>query len=273
MKNKLPARILAALLALVLVLSLCPNRAGRGGRNRLHRLSASAAGLCQDAAARIPIQGTDRRAHGRTVTTGRRRRLYPDLPRRLRRTGTQDHRPWPDGELLGVRPFQPRGERCVRPEPAPSRARWSPPGRRRTSAASSARWCPTSRCAFPPADVDELQTELNALQSLIKRTLEDAQSASDSVTGGAGAWTLTLPADGEESHTIRWRVPADGAKRYTVYTAADGGWKKAQTSTVGSYLCFALPSDSAQFAVVPAMSCRVAASGRPLRRRSRPSPP
>ena len=48
-------------------------------------------------------------------------------------------------------------------------------------------------------------------------------------------------ADGEESHTIRWRVPADG------------GWKKAQTSTVGSYLCFALPSDSAQFAVVPAM--------------------
>lgn len=54
-------------------------------------------------------------------------------------------------------------------------------------------------------------------------------------------WTLTLPADGEESHTIRWRVPVDG------------GWKKAQTSTVGSYLCFALPSDSAQFAVVPAM--------------------
>ena len=106
---------------------------------------------------------------------------------------------------------------------------------------------------FSSGGLDELQTELNALQSLIKRTLDDAQSASDSVTGGAGVWTLTLPADGEESHTIRWRVPADGAKRYTVYTAADGGWKKAQTSTVGSYLCFALPSDSAQFAVVPAM--------------------
>ena len=102
---------------------------------------------------------------------------------------------------------------------------------------------------FSSGGLDELQTELNALQSLIKRTLDDAQSASDSVTGGAGVWTLTLPADGEESHTIRWRVPADGAKRYT----ADGGWKKAQTSTVGSYLCFALPSDSAQFAVVPAM--------------------
>ena len=80
---------------------------------------------------------------------------------------------------------------------------------------------------FSSGGLDELQTELNALQSLIKRTLDDAQSASDSVTGGAGVWTLTLP--------------------------ADGGWKKAQTSTVGSYLCFALPSDSAQFAVVPAM--------------------
>lgn len=85
-------------------------------------------------------------------------------------------------------------------------------------------------------------------------TLQAVQAdTADAPRGGAGVWTLTLPADGEESHTIRWRVPADGAKRYTVYTAADGGWKKAQTSTVGSYLCFALPSDSAQFAVVPAM--------------------
>ena len=94
---------------------------------------------------------------------------------------------------------------------------------------------------FSSGGLDEMQTKLNALQSLINRTLDDAQSASDSVTGAAGVWTLTLPADGEESHTIRWHVPADG------------GWKKAQTSTVGSYLCFALPSDSAQFAVVPAM--------------------
>ncbi len=85
-------------------------------------------------------------------------------------------------------------------------------------------------------------------------TLQAVQAdTTDAPRGAAGVWTLTLPADGEESHTIRWRVPADGAKRYTVYTAADGGWKKAQTSTVGSYLCFALPSDSAQFAVVPAM--------------------
>lgn len=201
---------------------------------------------------------------------------------------------------------------------------------------------------FSSGGLDELQTKLNALQSLINRTLDDAQSASDSVTGGVsriaacadaaqssaagpaapdtaqlradiGAlqaadgvpeellhltlrfvargkvlkrqtfgygdsftaddfpeapkkdgcyadWNVTDlsdlrfdttvtavyrpyvtalaagdTADGEESHTIRWHVPADG------------GWKKAQTSTVGSYLCFALPSDSAQFAVVPAM--------------------
>lgn len=84
-------------------------------------------------------------------------------------------------------------------------------------------------------------------------TLQAVRADTADVPRAAGVWTLTLPADGEESHTIRWRVPADGAKRYTVYTAADGGWKKAQTSTVGSYLCFALPSDSAQFAVVPAL--------------------
>lgn len=77
-------------------------------------------------------------------------------------------------------------------------------------------------------------------------TLQAVQAdTADAPRGAAGVWTLTLPADGEESHTIRRRVPADGAKRYTVYTAADGGWKKAQTSTVGSYLCFALPLDSA----------------------------
>lgn len=71
-------------------------------------------------------------------------------------------------------------------------------------------------------------------------TLQAVQAdTADAPRGAAGVWTLTLP--------------ADGAKRYTVYTAVDGGWKKAQTSTVGSYLCFALPSDSAQFAVVPAM--------------------
>lgn len=59
-------------------------------------------------------------------------------------------------------------------------------------------------------------------------TLQAVQAdTADVPRGAAGVWTLTLP--------------------------ADGGWKKAQTSTVGSYLCFALPSDSAQFAVVPAM--------------------
>lgn len=37
---------------------------------------------------------------------------------------------------------------------------------------------------FSSGGLDELQTKLNALQSLINRTLDDAQSASDSVTGG-----------------------------------------------------------------------------------------
>ena len=105
-------------------------------------------------------------------------------------------------------------------------------------------------------------------------TLQAVQAdTADAPRGAAGVWMLTLPADGEESHTIRWRVPADGAKRYTVYTAADGGWKKAQTSTVGSYLCFALPSDSAQFAVVPAMHATWQLWAAIAAALTRPSPP
>lgn len=38
---------------------------------------------------------------------------------------------------------------------------------------------------FSSGGLDELQTELNALQSLINRTLDDAQPVSDSVTGGS----------------------------------------------------------------------------------------
>ena len=113
----------------------------------------------------------------------------------------------------------------------------------------------TTVTALAAGDTEDGRPALHA-EGLFRTgdTLQAVQAdTADAPRGAAGVWTLTLPADGEESHTIRWRVPADGAKRYTVYTAADGGWKKAQTSTVGSYLCFALPSDSAQFAVVPAM--------------------
>lgn len=74
---------------------------------------------------------------------------------------------------------------------------------------------------FSSGGLDELQTELNALQSLIKRTLDDAQSASDSVTGGAGVWTLTLPADGEESP--HHPLARSGGRREALYRLHRGG--------------------------------------------------
>lgn len=224
---------------------------GRGGRNRLHRLSASAAGLCQalrrgylfkgltvvltddidadGAAASIPIFLGDFDGQGHKITGLCLTESCSEYGLFSRvESGASVRNLTVEGEVI-------------------------PAGTQTDVGGIVGQMVADITLRFSSGGLDELQTELNALQSLINRTLDDAQSASDSVTGAAGVWTLTLPADGEESHTIRWRVPADGAKRYTVYTAVDGGWKKAQTSTVGSYLCFALPSDSAQFAVVPAM--------------------
>ena len=322
---------------------------GPGGRNRLHRLSASAAGLCQalrrgylfrgltvvltddidadGAAVSIPIFLGDFDGRGHKITGLRLTESCSEYGLFSRvESGASVRNLTVEGEVI-------------------------PAGTQTDVGGIVGQMVADITLRFSSGGLDELQTELNALQSLINRTLDDAQPASDSVTriaacadaaqnsaagpaapdtaqlradigalqaadsvpeellhltlrfaargkvlkrqtfgygdsftedgrpallaeglfrtgdtlqavqadtadaprGADGVWTLTLPVDGEESHTIRWRVPADGAKRYTVYTAADGGWKKAQTSTVGSYLCCALPSDSAQFAVVPAM--------------------
>lgn len=64
-------------------------------------------------------------------------------------------------------------------------------------------------------------------------------------------WTLTVPDDGQSSHTVRWLIPADKARSCTVYTMQADGWHKADSEQVGGYLCFTLEGNG-QFAVVPA---------------------
>ena len=71
-------------------------------------------------------------------------------------------------------------------------------------------------------------------------------------TGPEGAselWTLTVPDDGQTRHTVRWRIPSDGAKAYAIYTDAGNGWQKVESETIGSYVCFALEGE--RFAVKP----------------------
>ena len=83
----------------------------------------------------------------------------------------------------------------------------------------------------------------------------EAQQSTSPVPGSGSlveTWTLTLPADGEASHTVRWRLP-DSEETYTVYLKEDGAWRKTESETIGSYLRFDLP-EGAQFAVAPADS-------------------
>lgn len=74
---------------------------------------------------------------------------------------------------------------------------------------------------------------------------------SSALTDAIEAWGLQIPEDGQSSHRIRWRIPADGEDAYTVYTLQENGWKKVSSEQIGSYLCFAMTGDG-QFAVVPA---------------------
>ena len=83
----------------------------------------------------------------------------------------------------------------------------------------------------------------------------EAQQSTSPVPGSGSlveTWTLTLPEDGEASHTVRWRLP-DTEETYTVYLKEDGAWRKTESETIGSYLRFDLPA-GAQFAVAPAAS-------------------
>ena len=70
------------------------------------------------------------------------------------------------------------------------------------------------------------------------------------------SWQLTIPDDGQESHTVRY-LPLEVGKKYKVYAKQDGSWKQLSTETIGSYLAFDLPGNTAELAVVPGSSVPV----------------
>lgn len=59
-------------------------------------------------------------------------------------------------------------------------------------------------------------------------------------------WTLSIPADGLESHTIRY-LPEEAV---TVYLLKSGSWVKAETEEMGSYLAFSVSGAEATFAAI-----------------------
>ena len=74
----------------------------------------------------------------------------------------------------------------------------------------------------------------------------------DTLTGPGGTveqWSLTLPTDGADAHTVRY-LPTDSSKTYKVYVQENGSWNQLDTDTMGSYLTFAVAGTSAEIAVV-----------------------
>lgn len=63
-------------------------------------------------------------------------------------------------------------------------------------------------------------------------------------------WRVTLPDDGQATHTVRYLSPEENASRLRVYCLRDGQWVRVDSEAVGSYLTFDISGCDAQFAVL-----------------------
>ena len=66
-------------------------------------------------------------------------------------------------------------------------------------------------------------------------------------------WSLTLPQDGETKHTVHYLSPSESTRHLTVFLRQDGGWKRVQTDTFGSYLTFEVSGEQVELAAVTVM--------------------
>ena len=97
-------------------------------------------------------------------------------------------------------------------------------------------------------DRDQLAAERSARQSsAVRRT-------PDSIRKAVEQWQLTIPADGQEAHTVRYLSPSGKTDKLEVYALLGGKWERLDTDTVGSYLRFDLPEGGSSLAVVSCTS-------------------
>ena len=69
----------------------------------------------------------------------------------------------------------------------------------------------------------------------------------------AEQWRVSLPDDGQETHTLRY-LPSQDASHLRLYVNDGGGWQTVSYDTVGSYLSFTAGGASPEFAVVTTAS-------------------
>lgn len=69
----------------------------------------------------------------------------------------------------------------------------------------------------------------------------------------AEQWLVSLPDDGQETHTLRY-LPSQDASHLRLYVNDGDGWQAVSCDTVGSYLSFTAGGASPEFAVVTTAS-------------------
>lgn len=69
----------------------------------------------------------------------------------------------------------------------------------------------------------------------------------------AEQWRVSLPDDGQETHTLRY-LPSQDASHLRLYVNDGGGWQAVSYDTVGSYLSFTAGGANPEFAVVTTAS-------------------
>lgn len=65
------------------------------------------------------------------------------------------------------------------------------------------------------------------------------------------SWTLSVPNDGSETHTLRYLVNSESSRDPEIYVKnSSGEWEKAETRLIGSYLCFTANGNSPEILAV-----------------------
>ena len=66
-------------------------------------------------------------------------------------------------------------------------------------------------------------------------------------------WTVAIDSDADAPYRVRYLPPEGKASRLRIYVEQDGVWQSVDYETIGSYLAFEIPSDTAHIAAVSTM--------------------
>ncbi|MGN1004647.1 MAG: hypothetical protein ACI4O5_07385, partial [Oscillospiraceae bacterium] len=100
--------------------------------------------------------------------------------------------------------------------------------------------------ANTPADFD-LVTDY---RDFISRCFSGARVSRDVVE----QWSLTIPEDGLNVHTVRYLPPDGNPEHLDIYVRQNGAWVRVETQTVGSYLTFPVSGSDGEIAVLSTLS-------------------